>query len=485
MAHRAATKRPINTPLQKGRKATQRERILAGMIAAANKEGYAGANVSAVIGQAGVSRPTFYDYFEDRDDCFVATVIDVHERLLAGVRESVAAGPPECAAAAVVEAMVAFATSEPADARFLMKEALAGGPVALDARDEGIEQTAQVIEDAFKRVPSDTAIPDIPVAAVVGAIHRLLATRLRRGERVLAGLLEDLQAWVESYARPAGEHRWRMLAPGPAPTPSPFLPRTTLRAPQPLGPGRPRISEEEVAENHRQRIMFATSQVVAERGYTAATVSDITRKAGVDGREFYRLFGDKQEAFSAIHEIGFQYLMAVTAGAFFAGSSWPERIWEAFRAATQNVQENPTVAHVGFVESYAVGPRGIQRVEDSRVAFTIFLQEGYRHEPATAVPPSRLALEAIMTTIFEIVYRETRATAEPQTAGLLAHIIHLCLTPFMGAPAANAFIDGKLAESSKGKRGAARKPKRAAQAKPKAVRGRAGGRSAGEGRSTQ
>ena len=83
-------------------------------------------------------------------------------------------------------------------------------------------------------------------------------------------------------------------------------------------------------------------------------------------------------------------------------------------------------------------------MEDSRVAFTIFLQEGYRYD-TERVPPSRLALEAIITTIFEVVYQEARTRAEPQTAGLLGQIVHLCLTPFMGAAAANEFIDGKLA----------------------------------------
>jgi AcrR family transcriptional regulator len=294
------------------------------------------------------------------------------------------------------------------------------------------------------------------VAAVLGATQRLLATRLRRGERLLEAMQADLPAWVESYGRPASRQGWRSLARGPATAPSPFMPRTALRAPQPLGPGRPRMAEEEVAENHRLRIMFATGKVVSERGYAAATVSEITRLAGVDGREFYRLYADKQEAFSAIHELGFQYLMAVTAGAFFAGSDWPQRIWEAFRAATQSVQENPTVAHVGFVESYAVGPRGIQRVEDSRIAFTIFLQEGYRHELA-GTPPSRLALEAIITAIFEIIYREARSSAEPQTTRLLGAIVHLCLAPFMGGEAASTFIQSKLSEKSKPKRATAEK----------------------------
>jgi AcrR family transcriptional regulator len=472
MPRRSATKPSINTPLQKGRKATQRERLLAGMVAVANREGYSGASVSEVIGAAGVSRPTFYEYFEDRDDCFIATMVDVHERLLGEVRSAVADAPPEQAAASAIRALVAFAGSEPSAARFLMKEALAGGPVALSARDEAIEQTAEVIEDALGTVEAGVPVPDLPIAVLLGAAHRLLATRLRRGERVLSGLLEDLLTWVELYSEPAGERRWATLDPSPAPDPSPFLPRTALRAPPALGPGRPRMAEEEVSENHRQRIMFATSQVVSERGYTAATVAEITRMAGVDGREFYRLYADKQEAFSAIHELGFQYLMAVTAGAFFAGSSWPERMWEAYRAATQSVQENPTVANIGFVESYAVGPRGIQRVEDSRVAFTIFLQEGFRVKQSGPVP-SRVALEAIVTMIFEIVYREARASSEPQTTTLLAAIMHLCLAPFMGSAAANAFIDAKLAENGKAKtpgRAGARRRAPAAKGKAKAVK---------------
>lgn len=460
MARRTAAKQTINTPLQNRRKATQRQRLLAGMISAANRDGYAGANVSAVIAEAGVSRPTFYDYFEDRDDCFVATVVDVHERLLGEVRDAVEKDPPQRALAVAIAATLAFASSQPAEARFLTKEALAGGPRALDARDRGIAETVGVVEDAFKRAPASAAIPDVPIAAVLGAIHRVLASRLRRGERVLGGLERDLLAWIESYERPAAEQRWRKLKPRPAPERSPYLPPTTLRAPPALGPGRPRLSEEEVSENHRQRIMFATSQVVQQRGYAAATVSDITRLAGVDGRAFYRLFADKQDAFSAIHELGFQYLMAATAGAFFAGKSWPERIWEAFRAATQSIDDTPTFAHVAFVEAYATGPRGIQRVEDSHIAFTIFLQEGYRYKSDSDVSPSRVALEAIITTIFEIVYLQTRASAKPKTAGLLGQLVHMCLAPFVGETGANEFIDAQLAKTRRLGKGARAKPSR-------------------------
>jgi AcrR family transcriptional regulator len=443
MARRSHRTTTINTTLQKGRKSTQRERLLAGMITAANREGYARANVSAVIGEAGVSRPTFYDYFADKDDCFLAAVADVQERLLERIREAVPQEPPEHALRATVQALIDFASSEPAIARFLTNETLAGGPAALDARDRGIATIDRIIEKRYERVEETTAVPDFSGRMLIGGIYRLLASRLRRGDPKLSGLVAELLGWIKSYEQPLGEHRWRALKAGPAAPPSPFLPATALRAPEPLPPGRPRISEEEVIEGQRQRIMFAAARLAEKQGYTATTVADINKLAGVDGRAFYSMFADKQDAFMAVHELGFQQVMDVTAGAFFAGSTWPERGWEARRAFTQFLERNPTIAHVGFVEAYAVGPGAVQRVEDSRIAFAMLLQEGYQYVPEEA-RPSRVALEAIITTIFEIVYHRARASGKPHLSGLLPHLGFLVLAPFIGPVEANAFIDGKL-----------------------------------------
>jgi AcrR family transcriptional regulator len=412
------------------------------MIAAANRDGYARANVSAVISEAGVSRPTFYDYFSDKDACFLAVLADVHERLLEKVRKAVEAQPPREAAYAAIAALIGFAGSEPGMARFLTNESVAGGPRALEARDRGIAEIEAIVEDSYTRLHSSTPIPDLSVAIMIGGIYRLLASRLRRGEPNLSALLADLRAWVKSYELPGDEHRWRTLAPGITPPPSPFMGETPIRSPSPLSPGRPRISEQEVAENHRLRIMFAAARLAEQKGYAATTIAQITKLAGVDGRVFYAMFTDKQDAFMAVHEFGFQRVMAVTAGAFFAGASWPERNWEAGRAFTQFLEGNSLITHVGFVEAYAVGPGAVQRVEDSHIAFTMLLQEGYQHA-STSRPPSQLVLEAIITTIFEIVYRQARASDKPRLSGLLGHLMFLVLSPFSGALEANAFIESK------------------------------------------
>jgi AcrR family transcriptional regulator len=345
---------------------------------------------------------------------------------------------------AVIRALIAFAVSQPAMTRFLTNEPMAGGPAALAVRDRGIAAIDQLVEECYRRVEPATPIPDFSARLLIGGIHRLLASRVRRGEPNLSGLLPDLLCWVQAYEVPAGQARWRALEPSLAPSRSPFVPDTPLRAPEPLPAGRPRLTVEEVAENQRQRIMFAAARLADEKGYNATTIGDITRLAGVDGRVFYNLFADKQDAFMAVHELGFQRVMDVTAGAFFAGSTWPERNWEAGRAFTQFLETNPLVAHVGFVEAYAVGPGAVQRLEDSHGAFAMLLQEGYQYVPE-GVRPSRLVLEAIITTIFETVYDRVRAGGERRLSALLAHLTFLVLSPFVGPDEANAFIDEKLA----------------------------------------
>lgn len=461
MAARRTADKSINTQLQKGQKSTQLERLLAGMVAAANQGGYAEATVSQVIANAGVSRPTFYDYFADRDECFVACAKDAQSRLLEDVRSAVGARAPEDALAGAVEALVAFAVTEPAKARFLMTEALAGGAAALDARDAGVKKTAQVVERALARVPAEQPIPDLSIAIAIGAVCRLLGMRLRRGERALGKAHEDLLTWTASYARPARARRWHALAAAGSIVPSLLLASAPLRAPARLGPGRPRLPEEEVAENHRQRILFATAAAIAERGYEAATIADITKLAGVDGRAFYRLFADKREVFDASYGRGLRHMLAIVARAYFAGDSWPERMWEALRVVTESAQSCPAGARVGLIAPHAVGPAAIQRVEDSSAAFTIFLHEGYRHGQQ-ANQPSVLALEAIAASVFEVLYRAARERNSRDTAGLLPQVTHLCLAPFMGPQDADRFIDRQLGDGGERVRRVASKSRAAA-----------------------
>jgi AcrR family transcriptional regulator len=426
------------------RKSTQRERLLHGMVEAANRDGYAGASVSQVIANAGVSRPTFYDYFVDKDDCFLAAHREIARRLLELVRHGVEQGPPERAIQLAVGALIELAGSDPAGARFLTNEIMAGGPRALDERDRTLGQIEQIVERARGYAPAETAGPDLPIRPAIGAVYWLLAPILRRGESDLSELADDLADWIESYDRPIPEHCWRTLEPGPEIPPSPHVSELSLEAPSPLPRGRPRASAAEVARNQRERILFATAEVAVEKGYSATRIADITATAGVDGRVFYAHFRDKQQAFLAVHELGVQQVMATSAGGYFSGSTWPERVWEGVRASAHFTASYPVVSHIGFVESHAVGFSALQRIDDSRTAFTIFLQEGYQQRNAGS--PPRGALEAIAAAAFELGYRQMRSGKGHELPRFVPLVVYLCIAPFLDPEEATEFVDMKLSE---------------------------------------
>jgi AcrR family transcriptional regulator len=430
-----------DTSARRQRKITQRRRLLAGMVAAVHRHGYAGANVSQVIAAAGVSRPTFYEYFADKDDCFLTAHRELGRALVSEIRQAVAVEAPERAIQAAIRGFVALAEAHPDRARLLVNEVMTGGRAALDEHDRLIDELVLIVEQRLAHTPAAVESPDLPVHMVLGAGRWLLAPPLRRGERHFPGLVQELERWVERYRRPHGEHRWSTLEPGPELALSPHVTPLPLSPQAPLGRGRPKLTAGEVAENQRTRILYATAEAAAAKGYTAMTVADITIAADVDRRVFYKHFRDKQQAFLAIHEIGIQHAMTVAASAFFSAGEWPDRVWEGTRAGVQFEVANPVITHIGYVDSHAVGAPAIQRIDDTRAAFTIFLQEGNGY---TSEPLPRLVLEAIAGAVFEVGYQQVRAGHAERVSRLVANSVYLVLAPFLGADAATEFVQAKL-----------------------------------------
>jgi AcrR family transcriptional regulator len=87
-------------PLPRGRhklatdvvKSSQRERLLRAMVESVAAQGYDSTTVPAVVSAARVSRNAFYEFFEDKADCFLAALSEASEELL-GELLSVASEP--------------------------------------------------------------------------------------------------------------------------------------------------------------------------------------------------------------------------------------------------------------------------------------------------------------------------------------------------------------------------------------------------------
>lgn len=176
-------------------KAVQRERLVVAMLMAASQLGYRDTNVQDVIDRAGVSRPTFYEHFSNKEDCFLAAFDTSAARLRNKVDAAARLGGDRwrdrlrCSLRALLE----FAASEPETARTLIVEARAASADAVLRRVQLLEHFATCLETEVRALNPTANYSPITASGVVGGVESLLYSRLCKGESEdLADLLPSL-----------------------------------------------------------------------------------------------------------------------------------------------------------------------------------------------------------------------------------------------------------------------------------------------------
>lgn len=181
-------------------RAIQRERLLVAMLNAAAELGYLETNVQDVIDRAGVSRPTFYEHFSNKEDCFLAAFDSSAERLRNLVHTAVQEGGElwrdrvRCG----LEALLRFASREPDTARTLVVEARAASETAVRRRVELLDDFARCLdEEARGRLPGPPPRTAVTASGIVGGVESLLYSRLCKQEYdQLEALLPSLMYFV-------------------------------------------------------------------------------------------------------------------------------------------------------------------------------------------------------------------------------------------------------------------------------------------------
>jgi AcrR family transcriptional regulator len=401
------------------------DRLLEAATELAARDGYAGLTVEKILAAAGVSRATFYQYFCNVDDCFWSAYRQHADLLTADVAAAVARA--EHRQLAMLDALVDTAVSRPHVARLLMGEGLAAGPTGLRERDALIAR----VERATASPAALGCALDLPAATLIGATFRFLSMRLADAAPA-DGLAGEVREWAGAFARRSSRRSWSAS----------FTPQLPVRMSRSAAPARPRRS----AATPRQRILHATAAVIREKGYRAATVADIAAAAGVSRRRFYNEFAGKPDAFMAAYERGFRHVMAACIPAFFSAGAWPQRVWQGVLAFTNVVAREPSLAYLGFVECYAAGRALTRRIDDAQLAFTLFLEEGYRQRPQ-ARSLSHASLTLTVTAIAETAHQAAREAAGMSLRRMQPLAVYIALTPFVGVEQAGAFVAHQLAAS--------------------------------------
>jgi AcrR family transcriptional regulator len=175
----------------------QRSRMLSSAVAVVSEHGYGQMTVARIAGAARVSRRTFYDLFEDREDCFLAVFDDAVARASGvalaaygserGWHKQVRAG---------LGALLVFLDEQPGLGSLLVVDALKAGPRVQARRAEILRMLAEAIQRG-SRTGSARELPPLTGEGVVGAVLGVVHTRLLdERPRRMVELLNPLMAMI-------------------------------------------------------------------------------------------------------------------------------------------------------------------------------------------------------------------------------------------------------------------------------------------------
>jgi AcrR family transcriptional regulator len=177
---------------------SQRERILRSIAEAVSEFGYVMTPVAEVIRRAGVSRETFYEHFDNKQQCFLAAYDASADTLLEAAKEAARSAPFDDVAERLERLLaryLAVLAKEPAMARTFLVEVYAAGPAALARR---VEVQARFTEMLAAMVGARDDHQRFACEALVAATSALVTQRLCAGRSTELG---SLHAPLVRFAR--------------------------------------------------------------------------------------------------------------------------------------------------------------------------------------------------------------------------------------------------------------------------------------------
>lgn len=184
---------------------SQRERLLEAAVRVVAAKGYHATTVGDLTAEAGVSRTTFYELFEDKEACFLAAyenAVDALMRRVVAAYESERRWPDRVEAG--LRALLEALASEPALGRLALVDIGAAGPAAQRRYRAAVQRLAPLFEEGRDFAPSGRDLPANTSRMAIGGVAGLIAEELAAGraERLPELLSDVLFATLFPYIGP-------------------------------------------------------------------------------------------------------------------------------------------------------------------------------------------------------------------------------------------------------------------------------------------
>jgi AcrR family transcriptional regulator len=173
---------------------SQRERLLAAIVAEVAEVGYREVKIRSFTGSAGVSTRDFYELFEGKEECFLAAFDAVRDYLEAQLVAVVAEQDdwPAQVIAALRAALQFFAT-EPDLARLCLVEPVSATPTTAIRFREAVLACVPALAKGREQLSDPDSLPPNTEDSLLGGIVSLVSRKIVTGDAArLPELLPDL-----------------------------------------------------------------------------------------------------------------------------------------------------------------------------------------------------------------------------------------------------------------------------------------------------
>jgi AcrR family transcriptional regulator len=408
----------------------QKARLQGAMVEAVARHGYAGTTLRELVTLAGVSKSTFYEHFESKQECFLSTFDEIVEQLALRVGDAYRSGGDfREQLAAGLAAFMDLAVEEQAAASLAAVESLTLGAPGVEHRERASHAFEALIQQSFDNSPSDFPVSPIVVRAIVGGVRGVAYRRLRANQpQQLPPLVGELAEWALRYQQPDSEATALAVAAAEQPAaPAESAEESSEDVPGWEEPPDSRASRGALTQ--RERILRGAARVVVEKGYAALSIPAISGAAGVSNQTFYENFDSKRDAFLAAFAILAEEALAAGSAAFIEKGDQPEAIGAGLRALLEHIAANELFARLAFFELPSAGPVALDRADATMDSFSAFLEPGAAPS-GLGEPLPRAVLEAIPTGIWAVIQHEIAHGRSAELPQLAPELTRIALAPF-------------------------------------------------------
>jgi AcrR family transcriptional regulator len=211
-----------------------------------------------------------------------------------------------------------------------------------------------------------------------------------------------------------------------------------------LPPGRHLIPSDFVSQNQRERMLLATAELVAERGYQKTTIELIAKTSRVALVTFYEHFSSKEDCFLAAFDETVAAAREAFAELLDPEQPWQEQISSGLEIFLEMVVKEEPRAKLCIVEAQAAGSASLARYQAMLESVAPKLREGRDFNPRASRLPDGLEV-AIAGGIAWLVHQRLIAGEVDELKALLPEMLQVTLTPYVGEVEAGRAADAAQA----------------------------------------